>query len=106
MTDVTYPAAWVPDQISDTPDPEQAAQLVVDWVLQEAERLQTQPLLITTSKDVWTLGLAPITCFTSTYPATTPRARNPRSGSGPVLVYLPDYKLMHMAANCAQGHLS
>ncbi|MEU0075071.1 hypothetical protein ABZ027_36890 [Streptomyces sp. NPDC006332] len=103
MTDATYPAAWVPDQASEAADPDQAAQLAVDWVLKEAQRLQTEPLLITASKDVWTLGLAPITWFASNYPATTPRARNPRGGRGPVLAYLPNYKLMYMAANCAQG---
>ncbi|MFJ9894261.1 hypothetical protein ACIQPR_13185 [Streptomyces sp. NPDC091280] len=102
MSDVSYATAWVPDEAPLTA-PGDAAQLAIDWVLEEAQRSGVEPLLLTPDKTPWTMGVAPITWFASNYSATTARARNPRNGNGPVLVYLPDYKLMGMAADYAQG---
>ncbi|MET9829438.1 hypothetical protein ABZ078_09025 [Streptomyces sp. NPDC006385] len=102
MTDVAYTAAWVPDD-----DPErswdEAAELAVDWVLQEAQRQGAKPLLVTPTQQQWTSGPNRITWFARTYSAVTPRSSRPARDRGPVLAYVPDYELMHLAAGYARG---
>jgi hypothetical protein len=104
MTDVGYTAAWVPDD-----DPHRdwgdAAGPVVDWVLQEAKRQGAAPLLVTPTQSQWDCGVNVISWFAQNYPATTPRSSRARvdGGRGPVLVYVPDYETMHLAATYARG---
>lgn len=102
MKDLLYSAAWVPDD-----DPERswddAADLAVDWVLREADRLSAAPLLVTPTKHQWTAGASSIRWLARNYAATTPRAKPPGPGVGPVLVYVPDYDTFHVAAQYARG---
>jgi hypothetical protein len=102
MTEVNYTAAWVPDN-----DPErgwdEAAEPVVEWVLGEAERQGAEPLLVTPTQNQWSAGPDVIAWFARTYAATTPRSAHARGGRGPVLVYVPDYHTMYLAANYARG---
>ncbi|MFF0249904.1 hypothetical protein [Streptosporangium sandarakinum] len=104
MAEIQYTAAWVPD---DDPhrDWEEAAQLAVAWVLEQAAREGATPLLVTPTQGQWSSGTESIARFARAYPATTPRSGRDRAGSGhgPVLVYVPDLATLHLAARRAHG---
>ncbi|MEV6986508.1 hypothetical protein AB0M95_35340 [Sphaerisporangium sp. NPDC051017] len=105
MTDVGYTAAWVPD---DDPhrDWEDAAKAAVAWTLEQAAPEGATPLLVTPHQNQWNAGVDSITWFANTYPATTPRSSGRRAGvgQGPVLVYVPDFDTLHMAASYARSY--
>lgn len=102
VTEHRYVAAWVPDD-----DPQRswddAADLAVEWLLREADRLGVAPLLVTPTKSQWTSGAESIRRLAQNYEATTPRSSRPTSGQRSVLVYVPDYDTFHLAANYAHG---
>jgi hypothetical protein len=102
VTDTEYNAAWVPDD-----DPERswddAAAPAVEWTLQEAKRQGAEPLLVTPTQSQWTSGADSIRWFAQRYAATTPRSKRPGGGIGPVVVYVPDYDTVHLAAGYARG---
>lgn len=101
MTEHQYHAAWVPD---DDPDRswDEAADLAVEWLLQEAARLGSAPLLVTPAKSQWTSGADSVRWLAQHHEAATPRSNRPSSGRRPVLVYVPDYDTFHFAANYAR----
>lgn len=106
-TPSSYNAAWVPFE-----DPfsgwDAAAEPAVAWVLAEAERQGTEPLLVTTQKDTQRGGPEAIVSFARRYPATTPGGEGSvrggrRRAPGPVLAFLPDYRAMELAVLYARG---
>ncbi|WP_214107267.1 hypothetical protein [Acrocarpospora catenulata] len=104
MSNIGYIAAWVPD---DDPhrDWEDAAKLAIAWVLEQAAQEGASPLLVTPHQNQWKAGVESITWFANTYPAITPRSSRQRvsRGQGPVLVYVPDFGTLTLAANYARG---
>lgn len=102
MAEQRYSASWVPDD-----DPErswdEAADLAVDWLLQEASRRGAAPLLVTPTKSQWTSGADSIRWLAQNYEAATTRSSRPSRGQGPVLANVPDYDTFHFAADQARG---
>jgi hypothetical protein len=95
-------AAWVPDDDPERPWDE-AADLAVGWLLQEARRRGQQPLLVTPTQQQWSSGADAIRRMAQQYDATTPRSRGSHGGNRPVLAYVPYYDEMHLALNNARG---
>lgn len=96
-----YDAAWVPDDDPPT-DGQVAAELAVDWILAEAEKVKRPPLLVVVTRHSWQSGPEAIRWFGSHHQAATPRGTRP-TGGGPVLAYAPDYDLMDFASALATG---
>ncbi|MCM1950953.1 hypothetical protein NC315_37175 [Streptomyces sp. G2] len=102
MTDTTYAAAWVPDD-----DPARsldvAAELAVLWVLRQAEALHVTPVLVTQTKEQWTLGPDAIRRLATTSDTVTDRGSRPSGDRRAVLAYLPRYRDMYRAVPYARG---
>jgi hypothetical protein len=100
MTD--YVAAWVPER--QDMDWDDAVAIAVDWTERECARQGIrQALLITHTKDH--PGEGPLGAFASRHYWTTPQSRNrvdvPRGR--PVLAYVPDARVLDLAAGYARG---
>ncbi|MEU0521964.1 hypothetical protein [Streptosporangium sp. NPDC006007] len=74
-------------------------------MLEQAKQEGSTPLLVTPTQQQWDTGGESITWFANAYPAITPRSsrQRARSGPGPVLAYVPDFGLLHLAARYARG---
>ncbi|MEU0102846.1 hypothetical protein [Streptomyces sp. NPDC006267] len=96
MTDTTYTAAWVPD---DDParSPDVAAELAALWIQQQAEALHTKPVLVTQTKDQWTLGPGAIRKLARISDTVTDRSTRPSGHRRAVLAYLPRTRDMYRA---------
>ncbi len=101
MTTAEYTAAWVPD---DDPNRswDEAADLAVEWVLEQARSLELAPLLVTPTQSQWSAGADSIRWFAQTYTATTPRSARVGSSRSAVLLYVPDYGTFHHGVNQAR----
>jgi hypothetical protein len=102
MTDATYAAAWVPYNDPGRPWDE-AAELAIAWVLEQAEHLEQRPVLVTTSQDQWHLGPDTIRQFARTNDTATARGSKVAGQSRPVLAYAPGYGDMYRAISYANG---
>jgi hypothetical protein len=101
MTMVTYTAVWVPDDDPER-DWDEAAESAAAWLLEQAHALGSEPLLVTPTQQQWQAGPDVITRFARTYEATTSRSHGARFRQRPVLVYVPDYGDMYLAASYAR----
>ncbi|MFE9046206.1 hypothetical protein ACFYOG_35630 [Streptomyces sp. NPDC007818] len=102
MTDTTYTAAWVPD---DDParSPDVAAELAALWVQQQAEALHARPVLVTQTKEQWTLGPDAIRRLATASDTVTDRGSRPSGHRRAVLAYLPRYRDTYRAVPYARG---
>ena len=94
-------AAWVPDDDEERPWDE-AADLAVEWIMQEAKIRGERPLLVTPTQSQWDSADA-ITWMARNCEAATPRGNRPSHGKRPVLVYVPDYDVMNYRLQFARG---
>lgn len=94
-------AAWVPDDDTER-SWDDAADLAVEWILQEASMRGERPLLITPTQSQWDSADS-ITWMAHHHEAATPRGTRPIHGHRPVLVYVPDYDVMSYALQFARG---
>jgi hypothetical protein len=95
-------AAWVPDDDPERPW-DDAADLAVEWLLDQAGERGQAPLLVTPTQSQWSMGAESIQLFAQRYEATTPRSNHASFSNRPVLVYVPDYDVMHLALRYARG---
>jgi hypothetical protein len=97
-----YRAAWVPEHAD--MDWDDAVLIAIDWIEQEcADQGVRRALLITHTKDH--LGQGPLGAFAGRHDWTTPQSRHRvRLDRGrPVFAYVPDAKVLDIAADYARG---